>query len=152
MEWLINLGYVGLFLGCAMAGSLIPVSSDIFMIGILLAGGDPWLCLLIGSVGYWLGTMTSYGLGWMGKWKWLARFRITRETLEKQKSNIDKYGLWLAVFPWFPVIGRLGSIALGFYKIRPKTVALLMLLGCVLRFLVWVLLYLAFFDQIVDLF
>lgn len=150
MEWLINLGYVGLFIGCAMAGSLIPISSDIFMIAILLAGGNPWICLIVGSLGYWLGTMTSYGIGWMGKWEWLERFHIKKEALEKQKSTIDKYGMWLAFFPWFPVAGRLSSVAMGFYKVRPKTVATLMLLGCVFRFLIWVLLYLAFGEDLIE--
>lgn len=151
MDWLISLGFVGLFIGCAMAGSLLPVSSDVFMIAMLIAGGNPVACLLIGTVGYWLGGMSSYGIGWMGKWEWLERFNIKKEQLEKQKSRIDKYGMWLAFFPWLPVAGRLASLTMGFYKIKPKTVATLMLLGCLFRFLIWTLLYLTFADKIINL-
>ncbi len=151
MDWLISLGYVGLFLGCAMAGSLLPVSSDVFMIAILLAGGNPVICIIVGTVGYWLGGLTSYGIGWMGKWEWLERFHINQKKLEKQKERIDKYGMWLAFFPWLPVAGRLGSLAMGFYKIKPKTVATLMLFGCLFRFVIWTLLYFFFADKIIDL-
>lgn len=150
MDWLINLGYIGLFIGASMAGSLIPVSSDIFMIGVLLAGGDPATCLIVGSLGYWVGSMTSYGIGWMGKLEWLERFKINEERIQQQKRLIDKYGVWVALIPWFPVIGNLSLIALGFFKIKPQAVTLLTLIGCFIRFAIWTLLYLIFADAVIE--
>jgi len=137
MDWLINLGYIGLFIGCCMAGSFLPVSSDVFLIGMLLAGGNAWPTLIIGTIGYWLGSLTSYGIGWMGKLEWLKKFKVKEENIAKQKKYIDRYGVWVALFAWIPFLGSLCIFTLGFYKVKPKTSAVLMLIGCFFRFLVW---------------
>lgn len=141
MNWFAELGYLGLFLGCAMAGTVLPLSSDLVLLGVLLAGCDPWLCLFIAACGNWLGSMTSYGMGWAGKWEWLAKFDIRKEKLEKQRAFIDKYGIWAALVSWFPLVGTLSVIALGFYRVKPKTTALLLFIGHLVRYTAWILLY-----------
>jgi len=151
MEWLINLGYVGLFIGCCLAGSFIPVSSDVFLIGMLLAGGNAWACLIIGTIGYWIGSMTSYGIGWAGKLEWLERFKVKKEKIEHQKKNIDKYGVWIALFAWIPIFGSITIFTLGFYKVKPKAAATLMLIGCFLRFLIWTFILKAALGEITEL-
>ena len=35
MEWLLDLGYLGLFLGTFLAGTVLPLSSDVLLIGML---------------------------------------------------------------------------------------------------------------------
>lgn len=140
MEWLLQWGYLGLFVGTFLAGTVIPLSSDVLMVGMLAAGADPVACLLIASVGNWLGALTSYVLGWYAKWEWLERwFGVKPETLQKQQQRIDRYGVWLAMIYWAPFIGLVSMIALGIYKIRPRTTALLALVGALLRFLFWIL-------------
>lgn len=142
MDWLLNLGYFGLFLGTFLAGTVIPLSSDLLMVGMLAVGANPWICLIVATVGNAAGAMTSYVLGWFAKWEWLEKwFKVKEETLEKQKVRIDKYGVWLAFFSWTPVVGLISMVALGFYKVRPKLTALLTLAGCFVRFLFWVLLH-----------
>ena len=39
--------------------------------GMLLAGGNPWLCFVLATAGNGLGSVTSYGLGYLGKWQWI---------------------------------------------------------------------------------
>lgn len=144
MDWLIDLGYMGLFLGTFLAGTVIPMSSDVLMVGMLAVGADPIVCLLVASIGNWLGAMTSYVLGWYAKWSWLEKwFGIRPETLSKQQKRIDRYGVWLAAVYWAPFIGMIGMIALGLYKVRPRTTALLALAGAFARFLFWILLHAA---------
>ena len=63
MEWLLNLGYPGLFIGTFLSGTVLPMSSDVLLVGMLAAGADPVACLLLATVGNWLGAMTSYWLG-----------------------------------------------------------------------------------------
>lgn len=148
MEWLINLGYAGLFIGTFIAGTVLPLSSDALLLGLLAAGGNVWICLITASLGNWAGSVLSYAIGWMGKWEWLEKFfKVKREKLEKQKKIIDKYGVWIALFPWIPIVGTLSVIALGFYKVKPKTTVLLLMIGCTLRFLVEILLYLKYIDR-----
>lgn len=151
MESLIGLGYWGLFIGSLLASTIVPFSADLLLVGILALGGNVWLCLLIATAGNWLGGLTSYWIGYAGRWVWLERwFSIKPGQLEKQKHRIDKYGNLLAFLTWLPLIGDLFAIALGFYKISPKTCALYMLIGRFLRFLVWTLLYLQYADRFVQ--
>ncbi|MDH6356385.1 VTT domain-containing protein [Parabacteroides sp. PF5-9] len=151
MDWLINLGYWGLLIGTYLAGTILPLSSDVILISILALGSNPWLCLLIASAGNWFGLMTTYALGWLGKWEWLEKwFNVKREKLQEQKKMIDKYGVWIALFTWIPVVGIAGLIGLGFYKVKPKTTIALLLIGCAARYLLWVVLYVNYGQTFVD--
>ena len=120
-----------MFAGAFLAATIIPFSSDILLIGILLAGGDPWISFLSATAGNWLGGLTSYGLGRIGKW----------EKLLKQKSKIDKYGSWIALITWLPFVGDVFAIGLGFYKLNFAKCAVFMLIGKGARFAVWILLF-----------
>lgn len=153
MEGLLGLGYLGLFIGTFLASTLLPLSSDVLLAGMLLAKGNPLICLFVATFGNWLGGITSYCLGYLGKWKWIEKiFKVTQEKLEKQKTKIDKYGSLLSFFAWFPIVGDIFSLALGFYKIKPKTCAVFMFLGRFLRFLVWIILFHFYGDAFLNLF
>jgi len=73
MDFLLNLGYTGLFIGSFLASTLIPLSSEILLTGMLLAGGDPWISFGLATVGNSMGSLTGYGLGYLGKWKWIEK-------------------------------------------------------------------------------
>lgn len=143
MEWLHNLGYVGLFIGSFIAATVVPFSSDVLLVGMFAAGGAVWLSVGVATVGNWLGGLTSYWVGWLGRWEWIEKwFRVKRETLERQKSRIDRYGSVLALLTWLPFIGDVFAVGLGFYRVDFRKAAVLMLIGKGLRFVFWALLYL----------
>lgn len=151
MDSLIEWGYGGLFIGSFLASTIIPFSADLLLVGILALGGNLWVCLFIATAGNWLGGLTSYWIGYIGKWEWLERwFKVSSRQLEKQKQKIDRYGNLLAFFTWLPFVGDLFAIALGFYKISPFLSALYMLIGRFLRFLLWCILYLLYADSFVQ--
>lgn len=105
--------------------------------------GNVWLCVGVATLGNWLGGLTSYWLGWLGKWEWIERFlHIKHETLVKHKSKIDRFGAWLALLTWLPFVGDVFALALGFYRVNFRSSALLMLVGKGARFVMWALLYL----------
>lgn len=142
LDFLQTYGLWGLFLGSFLAATVVPFSSDALYAGILLAGCSPVGCLLVGTLGNWLGGLTSFGVGWLGRWEWIERWlHVKRETLEKQRNRIDKFGPWLALLTWLPFVGDVFAIALGFYCIAPVKSALLMLVGKFLRFLGWTLIF-----------
>lgn len=140
MEWLLDLGYIGLFIGSLLAATIVPFSSDFLLIGMLAAGGNVFWTVVVASAGNWAGGMISYWMGYAGKWEWLEKwFKVKRETLEKQKVRIDRYGSWLAFLSWLPLVGDLFAIALGFYKANVWQVAVFMLIGKTARFIGWAL-------------
>ncbi len=135
-----NLGLAGLFLGCLLAATVVPFSSDALYIAVLLATRLPLACLIVGTAGNWLGGITTYFLGRLAKWEWLERvFKVRKETLEKQKARIDKYGVWMALLSWVPVVGDVISLALGFYRTPALWTIMLLLVGKFARFAVWTL-------------
>lgn len=103
----------------------------------LFAGGSPWAVISIATAGNFIGGLTSYGVGRIGKWEWIERFGVKAETLEKQKAKIDKYGSWAALMSWVPIIGDVIAVALGFYRTKFLPSALFMLIGKAGRFVAW---------------
>lgn len=142
MEWLESMGLFGLFIGTFLAATVLPFSSDVLYIAILAATKDPVSCLIVGTLGNWLGSVLTYGMGWIGKWEWIEKwFKVKHETLVRQKARIDRYGVWLALLAWVPFIGDVIAIALGFYKTKPFWTITLLLIGKFGRFLVWNFVY-----------
>lgn len=142
LSFLQSYGLLGLFLGSFLAATVVPFSSDALYAGVLLAGCPPLACLLVGTLGNWLGGLTSFAIGWLGKWEWIERwFRVSRAKLERQRGRIDRWGAWLALLTWLPFVGDVFAIALGFYRISPLKSALFMLVGKFLRFLCWTILF-----------
>lgn len=142
MDWLLNLGYTGLFLGSFLAATIFPFSADVLLLGMLEAGGAPWAVIAVASAGNFLGGLTSYGVGRSGKWEWIEKLGVKRETLEKQKAKIDRYGAWIALLSWVPFIGDIIAVALGFYRAKFIPSAIFMFLGKFGRFVAWYYLWL----------
>jgi len=73
-------------------------------------------------------------------WEWLEKtFKVKKENLEKQKKYIDKYGVWMALLSWVPVVGDVICLALGFYKAPALASNFLLLVGTFARFAIWTL-------------
>ena len=142
VEFLLEYGYIGLFVGAFLAATIIPFSSDVMLVGLLAIGGNPYISVVVATLGNWLGGLTSYWLGRLGKWEWLEKwFKVKKETIEKQQHRIEKYGSLLAFFTWLPLIGDVMAIGLGFYRVEAKGVAVFMLMGKCARYVMWALIF-----------
>ncbi len=144
MDWLLDLGYVGLFVGSFLASTVVPFSADVLLIGMLAAGGAPWMVIIVATVGNFLGGLTSYGIGRLGKWEWIEKLGANPEKISRHKAKIDKYGVWVALLSWVPFIGDVLAIALGFFRVRFVPSAIFMLIGKFGRFVAWYLIYTLF--------
>ena len=40
MDWLLDLGYAGLFIGSFLAATIFPFSADVLLVGMLIGGGN----------------------------------------------------------------------------------------------------------------
>lgn len=135
-----KLGLLGLFIGTFLAATVLPFSSDALYIAVLAAVKRPVSCLVVATLGNWLGGITTYLLGRLARWEWVEKvFRVSKESLEKQKRYIDKYGVWMALLSWVPFVGDVIAIALGFYKSPAVWTILLLLVGKFARFVIWTL-------------
>lgn len=144
MDWLLELGYVGLFIGSFLASTVVPFSADVLLIGMLAAGGTPWIVIGVATIGNFLGGLTSYGIGRLGKWEWIEKLGANPKKIARHRAKIDKYGAWVALLSWVPFIGDILAVALGFFRVKFVPSALFMLLGKFARFVAWYLIYTMF--------
>lgn len=143
METLIDLGYPGLFLASFLAATIVPFSSEAVLGAMLLGPFDPFWCLFWATLGNWLGGMTSFGLGWLGRTDRVERWlRISDEKVAKIEPYIKRMGNWLALFCWLPLVGDVIAVALGFARTSIVYSGLLMLIGKTVRYIaVYYLIY-----------
>ena len=120
MSWLESLGLLGLFLGTFLAATIVLFSSDALYVAVFMSTHNPVGCLVVGTLGNWLGSVTTYWIGRIGRWEWIERwFKVSPEAMERQKKKVDRYGIWLALLAWVPFIGDVFTLALGFSKPSP---------------------------------
>jgi membrane protein YqaA with SNARE-associated domain len=137
LESLIALGYPGLFLACFLAATVVPFSSEAIFAAMIYGPFDPTICLVVASLGNWMGGLTSFGLGWLGRMEKVERFlKIKPEKLVKIDPYFQRWGIWLALFCWLPLVGDLLAVALGFARTHVGLTSLLMLIGKALRYVV----------------
>ena len=142
MEILLEWGYLGLFVGTFLSATMFPLSPGLFVAGMLLAGANPFWVFVIATGGNWIGSLTTYYIGRLGKWEWIERwFKITPEKLAEQQNKISKYGTLLAFLVWTPIMGDILALALGFYKVNPLRCAIFILIGKACRFAVYMIIF-----------
>lgn len=133
------LGYGGLFLGSFLAPTILPLSSEAVLAAMVIGGFDPVVCVMVASVGNSLGGMTSYFMGYVGKWTWVERLFVrNRDKVARVKAWADRYGSRAALLCWLPVVGDPLAVALGFVRSPVWQVGLYMTVGKVVRYAVWV--------------
>ncbi len=129
--------YFSLFLSSFLASTIIPFSSE-GVFGVMIHQQySPMICLLAATAGNTLGGITSYVLGFLGKWEWLEKyFGVKKDKIIAQKKYADKYGSVLAFLTWLPIVGDVLAVALGFFKVRFFMVTIWMAFGKFLRYFV----------------
>ena len=142
LDLLADYGLIGLFIGSFLAATVVPFSADVLLVGMLVAGVNSAVALLVvATLGNWIGGITSYGIGRAGKWEWIERLHVSRESLEKQKTRIERFGAPIALLTWVPFIGDVFAVALGFYRVKFLPAIFWMLVGKGARFVCWYLIF-----------
>ena len=138
METFAEWGYIGLFAACFIAATLIPMASEIVLSLFILTNYDFTTSIIVASLGSWVGGMSSYYLGWLGRWDIVEKYsKLTKEQIKAYQSRIRKWGGLIAFFSWAPVVGDPLAVALGFFRINVYTVTFWMLIGKSIRFIAW---------------
>jgi membrane protein YqaA with SNARE-associated domain len=89
IEGLFEYSLWGLFLASFLAATVVPFSSEALLSYLIINGTDAYTAVLVASAGNWLGGMSSYAIGYLGKWEWIEKYlRIKRETIEKWHNRL----------------------------------------------------------------
>ena len=138
MQTLIDWSYFGLFLATFLAGSILPFSSEFVLSGVLAVGANAWGCLAAATAGNFLGGMTCYWLGHLGKIEWIEKYlKVSRKKLDKSIRFMHGKGALMAFFTFVPVVGDLLAVTLGYMRANVWWTALAMLMGKFVRYWLW---------------
>lgn len=128
-------GYIGLFLASFLAATILPFGSEVVFAALIAGGLNPWACVIIASVGNWLGGMTNYYLGRLGKTEWIEKYlKIKKEKIEKIEKWLQGKGSGMAFFSFLPVVGDIIALALGYMRANIYIVNFTMFAGKFLRY------------------
>lgn len=141
MIWEFELGYVGLFLTSFLAATFLPITSELFLVSMLLLSFNPLICLIVATVGNTLGSYLNYAIGYIGDPKWIKYLGVKEEKINSWEINIKKYGVWMALLSWLPIVGDVLSTALGFFKVNIIISFFFIFIGKFLRYLVLILFF-----------
>ncbi|MDR0745756.1 MAG: DedA family protein [Mediterranea sp.] len=139
INFLIEWGYVGMFLSALLAGSAVPFSSEVVLAALLhpSTGLNPVICILSASAGNLLGSLTCYWLGHLGKMEWLVKyFHMKEEKIVRMQVYLNGRSVFVAFFTFLPVIGTLIAAALGFLRSNIYVVSASMFVGKLIRYIV----------------
>jgi len=129
------LSLASLFASSFLSSTLLPGNSEVVLVAMLLSGvSQPWLLVLIATMGNSLGGLTNVILG---------RFFPLREKSrwqEKAVGWLKRYGAATLLLSWMPVIGDLLCLLAGWMRISWGPVLFFLYLGKALRYvlLAWV--------------
>ncbi len=134
-------GYLGLFLASFLAATVVPFGSEALLSGMLATNYDLYWCLGLATLGNWLGGMSSYYIGWLGKTEWMEKYlRIKHDKIVKTQDRIKGKELWISFFCWLPGVGDILAVLLGLLKVNVWNAAIGMLVGKMVRYAVWAIL------------
>ena len=135
MEFLIEYGYIGVFIASFLAATVLPFSSEVVLTGVLLAGATYWPCMIAATLGNFLGGMSCYWLGMLGKVEWIEKYlRIKKSSLDKTQKFLQGKGALMAFFVFLPAGGDLIIVTLGLMRANVLITNLSMLAGKFLRY------------------
>lgn len=138
-DFLIQWGYWGMFVAAFIAGSVFPFSSEAVMVGLQTAGLAPLPLLVWGTTGNVAGSMFNYCVGRMGKTEWIEQhLHVTREKMENTRRFMDRYGAWMGVLCFLPILGSVIAVSLGYFRANPWVSLISISIGKVLRYAVLV--------------
>lgn len=143
-QFLIDMGYPGLFVSAMLAGSIIPFSSEIVLVVLIKLGFDPLYSVVWASLGNTAGGMSCYFIGYLGKIEWAEKyFKVKHEKILKMQKFLQGKGAMMAFFAFLPTIGEVISMALGFMRSNVLLTTSSMFVGKLVRyiFVVYCMLY-----------
>ena len=112
--------YAALFVCAFLAATVLPVSSEAVLAGLVAAGrGDPALLLVVATVGNTLGSAVNWllgrGIDALQDRRW---FPVSRERYDWASRTFRRLGTWTLIFAWLPLVGDAFTVAAGAARVH----------------------------------
>lgn len=108
---------LALFLSAFLAATILPFSSEVAFVAAIASGMNPLSAIFYASCGNVLAIILNY---WLGYWL----YDKTKTKLERSKTGTKsleyghKYGYFVLLFSWLPVIGDPLTLVAGVLRLK----------------------------------
>jgi len=130
----LDYGYFGLFIASFLASTILPFGSEGILIYLVYKKFNIPALVLVASVGNFLGACTSYYIGLKGRAFVDRYFDIAAGKLENAENYLVKYGYFVLLFTWVPVVGDIFTVAGGLLRFKFWIFSIFVFTGKFLRY------------------
>ncbi|MCB1138793.1 MAG: DedA family protein [Leptospiraceae bacterium] len=110
--------YGSLFLAAFLAATILPFSSEVAFSGALLAGLNPWKCLLVASAGNCLACSFNYAGGYLIGKPFLTRM-LAKSRGRRIYRMVHRREWFALLLSWLPIVGDPITLAAGGLRTNP---------------------------------
>jgi membrane protein YqaA with SNARE-associated domain len=111
--------YLILFFSAFLAATILPFYSEVVLFGLLRAGYDPVLLVVVASIGNTLGALVNWLLGrFMLHFQDRRWFYFKREQIQSAQNWFNRYGFWILLLAWLPIGGDALTLVAGIMRVR----------------------------------
>ena len=130
--------YLSLFVISFLAATILPLSSELMLAGLITTSNfDSLVLLIVASFGNVLGSVFNWVLGFYSRnltiKKW---FPFKDEQIERSSKWFNKFGRWSLLFAWVPIIGDPLTLAAGLLRVKFLEFLILVTIGKVSRYFI----------------
>ena len=123
--------YLSLFTISFLAATILPLSSELMLAGLIATSNyDNLLLLIVASFGNVLGSVVNWILGFYSRnfttKKW---FPFKGRQIESSSKWFDKFGKWSLLCAWVPIIGDPLTLAAGLLRVKFIEFVILVTIG-----------------------
>ena len=126
-----------LFFSALISSTLFPGGSEALLLYRLHEGADAYAVVFTATLGNVLGSLITYGLGWLGNKaahkKWL---RMSENQIKRAECWFGKYGKPSLLFAWLPVVGDPLCLVAGLLRCGLISFLILVTIGKFFRYAV----------------
>ncbi|PHS25612.1 MAG: hypothetical protein COA83_05430 [Methylophaga sp.] len=119
MEWLSEYGLLGMALSAFLAATILPLSSELVLSALLIAGENPTALIIVATAANVAGSIVNYLIGHWGAdtimYRW---FRLSKEQTRKAETQFNHYGKWSLLLAWVPIMGDPLTFVAGLLKVN----------------------------------
>ena len=128
--------YLSLFSISFLAATILPLSSELMLAGLIATSNyDNLLLLIVASFGNVLGSITNWILGFYSRnltiKKWIP---FKGKQIENSSRWFNKFGKWSLLFAWVPIIGDPLTLVAGLLRVKFIEFLILVTIGKVSRY------------------
>ena len=112
------LAYLGLFASALLSATVVPGSSEVVLLALLVSGHDPLALVAVATVGNVAGSVLNWWLGRAAlRFQDRRWFPVGRDNLARAQAWYERWGYPSLLLAWVPGVGDAFTVAAGAMRV-----------------------------------